>query len=58
LEQLRALLWRTEDAMSHALVDLAILLQYVRSAPVDVSAELLARVREVVKRREVATELE
>jgi hypothetical protein len=56
LEQLRELLLRTEDAKNRALADLAVLLQHLRTAPVEVSAELLARVQEVVNRREVTTE--
>jgi hypothetical protein len=56
LEQLREQLWRTEDAKSRAVADLAVVVHYLRTAPAEVSAELLARVQEVVRRREVATE--
>jgi hypothetical protein len=56
LGQLRELLWRADEAKSRALADLGVLLQYVRTAPAEVSAELLARVQDLMKRREVATE--
>jgi hypothetical protein len=49
-------LLRTADAKNRALADLAVLLQHLRTAPVEVSSELLARVQEVVNRQEVATE--
>jgi hypothetical protein len=52
LEQLRELLWRADDAKSRALADLGVLLQYVRTAPAELGAGLLARVQELMKRRE------